>query len=258
MGEAGAVDFGRVARDYGRFRQGFPDSFFARLRALGIGLPGQRLLDLGTGTGQMARALARGGATVTGLDRSAELLDVARELDTADGVSIETVHAPAEDTRLAATSFDVVTAAQCWHWFDKQRVCVEIARLLVPDGRLVIAQLDWLPRARSVVAATERLILEHNPGWGLGGLDGLPTHYVRDVEHAGFRQVETFSYDVELAYTHKAWRGRIRASAGVAASLPGAAVERFDAAHAALLSERFPADPLAVPHRVFALLCRRP
>ena len=35
------------------------------------------------------------------------------------------------------------------------------------------------------------------------------------------------------------------------------AVEEFDREHAAVLSERFPSDPLAVPHRVFAILARR-
>ena len=165
--------------------------------------------------------------------------------------------APAEDTGLDAGAFDLVTAAQCWRWFDADRAGAEVMRLLVPGGRLVIAQLDWIPRVESVVAATEALILAHNPAWELGGLDGLPTHFVADVERAGFRDVETFSFDLDLAYTHEDWRGRIRASAGVAATLTPDAVERFDAEHARLLTERFPADPLAVPHRVFALLSRR-
>ena len=75
---------------------------------------------------------------------------------------------------------------------------------------------------------------------------------------AGFEDVETFSYDADVPYSHEAWRGRIRASAGIAASLPPEEVARFDAEHAALLAERFPADPLVTPHRVFALLCTSP
>lgn len=55
---------------------------------------------------------------------------------------------------------------------------------------------------------------------------------------------------------HRAWRGRIRASAGVAASLPPEQVSQFDAGLGRLLRQQFPDDPLEVPHRVFAVICR--
>jgi hypothetical protein len=77
--------------------------------------------------------------------------------------------------------------------------------------------------------------------------------WAADVAGAAFTGTETFSYDVEVAYTHEAWRGRIRASAGVAASLPNEAVADFDAEHATVLAQRFPGDSLTVPHRVWAL-----
>src|SRR3990172_8874953 len=52
-------DFGKAAEDYARYRKGFPDSFFKRLLQDGIGMPGQSILDLGTGTGSLARGFAR-------------------------------------------------------------------------------------------------------------------------------------------------------------------------------------------------------
>lgn len=55
------VDFGKTARDYGRYRAGFPETFFDRLSAFGVGQSGQRVLDLGTGTGTVAREFARRG-----------------------------------------------------------------------------------------------------------------------------------------------------------------------------------------------------
>jgi hypothetical protein len=78
------------------------------------------------------------------------------------------------------------------------------------------------------------------------------------VSEAGFGDVETFSFDVDMSYSHEAWRGRIRASAGLAASLAPDAVKRFDEQHTAILRQRFPADPLCVPHRVWALLAKSP
>ena len=50
----------------------------------------------------------------------------------------------------------------------------------------------------------------------------------------------------------------MRASAGIGASMPAEAVAEFDAEHARVLAERFPEEPLAAPHRVFAILATKP
>lgn len=73
----------------------------------------------------------------------------------------------------------------------------------------------------------------------------------------GFTDLETFSFDVDVPYTHAAWRGRMRSSNGTGASLPDEAVAAFDADLARLLRERFGAEPLRVPHRVFAMVARQ-
>ena len=71
---------------------------------------------------------------------------------------------------------------------------------------------------------------------------------------AGFTDIETFSFDRAVSYSHEAWRGRIRASAGVCGSLPAEAALDFDRELAALLDAEFPEEPQEVPHRAFALL----
>jgi hypothetical protein len=81
---------------------------------------------------------------------------------------------------------------------------------------------------------------------------------VRDLDQAGFRQIECFAYDVDAPYTPEAWRGRIRASAGVGASLSPDAVAAFDRDLEQLLAERYPGAVLPVAHRVFAVLGTRP
>jgi len=250
------VDFGKTAKDYGRHRAGFPDSFFERLTAFGIGQPPQRVLDLGTGAGTVARGLALRGCTVVGLDPSLPLLREAKRLDAEVGVNILHLVALAEATALRSHSFEIVTAGQCWHWFDRAKAADEVLRLLVPGGRLVIAHFDWIPLPGNVVDATEKLIEQHNPKWKMGGGNGMHPAWLLDVATAGFLDLETFSYDVQAPYTHAAWRGRIRASAGVAASLAPEQVAQFDSELQTLLAERFPQDPLAVHHRVFALICK--
>jgi SAM-dependent methyltransferase len=218
------VDFGKTAQDYGRHRAGFPEALFERLAAFGIGRRGQRVLDLGTGTGTLARGFALRGCAVTGLDPSAPLLDEARRLDREAGVSICYVTATAEQTGLPDAGFDGVSAGQCWHWFDRAKAALEVRRLLVPQGWLVIAHFDWIPLPGNVVEATERLIEKHNAEWKWGGGTGIHRAWLRDVAVAGFGNIETFSFDVSVAYTHEAWRGRLRACSGAGAIFGRAAV----------------------------------
>ncbi|NOX61408.1 MAG: class I SAM-dependent methyltransferase [Chloroflexi bacterium] len=252
------IDFGKTVNDYAQHRAGFPDELFERLRAFDVGLPGQRLLDLGTGSGSLARGFAARGCRVTALDPSWNLLLAARRLSQEERVVLAPVRAVAEATGLASSRFDVVTAGQCWHWFDRPRAAVEARRVLKPGGRLVIAHFDWIPLPGNVAYATEQLILAHNPAWSMSGGTGLYPAWLADVARGGFANIETFSFDIDVFYSHEAWRGRIRASAGVAASLPPEAVAAFDMELGQLLSQRFPSDPLTVPHRVFAVVCRKP
>jgi len=152
----------------------------------------------------------------------------------------------------------LVTAGQCWHWFDRATTALEVRRVLRAGGRLVIAHFDWIPLPGSVVEATENLIRAHNSQWNLWGGAGMYPAWMRDMGAGGFRELESFSFDVDAIYTHEAWRGRIRASAGVGASMSPERVEKFDAELKVILAERFPDDPMPVPHRVFAAIGRAP
>ena len=250
------VDFGKTAADYGRFRAGYPDELYRRLRGLGAGAPGQRILDIGTGTGFLGRGFARAGCAVTGADISMPLMHEARRLDQEDGLAMGYVRARAEAIPFAPRSFDGVCAGQCWHWFDRPRAAAEALRVLRPGGCLVLAHFDWIALPGNVVEATEQLIRRHNPDWKLGNAPGIYPQWPRDAAIAGFTAIETFSFDVSAVYSHQAWRGRIRASAGVGGTLSPAQVAAFDGELAALLGARFPADPMGVHHRTFAMIGR--
>lgn len=251
------TNFGKAAEDYGTFRAGFPESIFDRLAAFNVGLPGQTVIDLGTGTGTLARGFAHNGCHVIGVDPDPRMIAEAQKLDRRNSVSVRYVEAKAESTGLDSGTADVVTAGQCWHWFDQPRAIAEVNRLLKAGGRLVIANFDWLPLAGNVVEATEELIIQYNPAWHFGGGLGMYPHYLPVLSQAGMRNIQTFSYDMDVPYSPEAWRGRIRASAGVAA-LDADSAQEFDADLLRLLSSRFPSSVLAVPHRVFAIVAEAP
>ena len=74
----------------------------------------------------------------------------------------------------------------------------------------------------------------------------------------GFEDIESFSFDVAVPYSHEAWRGRIRTHAEVGAAQNAEQVGRLDAKLQSVLKKRFPEDPLRVLHRVFAVIGRAP
>src|SRR5688500_2262540 len=164
--EAGRIDFGLRSRDYAERRPGFPDSFYERLERFRP-LVGARVLDVGTGPGIVALPLAERGAHVIGTDISEQQINAARALAEARGLGDRCTFevGAAEQARFADGSFDLITAGQCWHWFDHARALAEATRLLAPGALLVIAHYSYLPQQSELVRESEALVLKHNPSW---------------------------------------------------------------------------------------------
>ncbi|MFK7917314.1 MAG: class I SAM-dependent methyltransferase [Ilumatobacter sp.] len=112
----------------------------------------KRILDLGCGTGQLTERLheAFPDAAVTGADLSNGMLEraalraEARDAETAPvhALSGNFVRADALQLPIADNTFDVVTCTESFHWYADQTAAVrELARLLRPGGRLIIASI---------------------------------------------------------------------------------------------------------------------
>lgn len=247
-------DFGRMATDYAEARLGFPEVFFDRLGGLGVFRGGDRVVDLGTGTGTIARGLARRGCHVIGLDLSAPLLEHASRLAHSEGLSIDWRCAHAEQTGLPPSSVHVVFAGQCWHWFDRAAAAREVDRILVPGGRVVIAHFDFVASATGLVRDTLALVRRFGtwPEQTALGIDGIYPHWLADLAAAGFVQIEARSWDLEARYSHESWCRRIHASAALC-HLDGARLADFDAAYEEEVAPRYH-EPLQVPHRIFIVM----
>lgn len=246
------IDFARTAKDYARHRAGFPASFFERLLDEGFLTGTKAVLDLGTGTGTVARGLACNDFDVTGVDPAPALLESARSLDEDAGVRVDYRLGTAEQTGLPSHTFDVVIAAQCWHWFEQTPALAEIERVARPGGRLIIAYFDWLSDA-GPVHEMYTLRRKHNPAWQSGSWPlGFYPQKPGDLCFANWRSKQSFLYVEDIPYTHEAWRGRMRAYAGIGGSLPPAAVDAFDAEFADVLAKKFPDEPMLIPHKIWA------
>jgi SAM-dependent methyltransferase len=248
-----AIAWGKTSADYSTWRPNYPRRFFDLLASFGVGLPGQRILDLGTGVGFLAERFGEAGADVTGVDIDPGQIDEARRRSTALP-SVEFIVAAAEDTGLPSESFDVVTASQAWLYFDKARTIPEVRRLLRRDGLLVTCHFSWLPRLDPIARASEALVLRHNANWTGADWSG-DVRLIPEWAEDAFRLHATFVFDEAIPFTRESWRGRMRACRGIGATLSREQTEAFDCEHDALLTATVP-ERFSVLHRIDAVLLR--
>ena len=244
------IDWGKTTEDYSLFRPGPPDGFYERLKVMGVGLPQQKILDFGTGTGVLARRFAQQGSEVCGIDISEGQIAAAKKLAEESRLNISFQVSPAEKTPFADQSFDVVTANQCWLYFDKAKTIAEVRRLLKPGGVLMTSHYSWMPRLDEVARKMEELVLQHNPQWTANDWNGnIPAQ--PDWTAKDFNVKAMFYYDYPVPFTHESWRGRVRACRGVGAGLDPDAVKKFDEAHCEMLKRLVP-NEFTVLHRIDA------
>lgn len=99
--------------------------------------PGERWLDVGTGTGAVAVRAARAGALVTGVDIAVPLIETARRLAVQEGLTIEFAIGDAQALPYPDGSFDVVSSAHGVVFApDHAAAARELARVCRPAGRL--------------------------------------------------------------------------------------------------------------------------
>ena len=115
--------------------------------------PGERILDLGCGTGQLTAEIARRGAHVVGLDRSAEMLaDARRNFPHLDFVQADAARFEFPEP------FDAVFSNAALHWVkDADGAAASIAHALGPGGRFV-AEMGGKGNIASVQAALRAVL----------------------------------------------------------------------------------------------------
>lgn len=107
-----------------------PQQLYERLMKLGVAADDTSWLDLGTGTGVLPKNMYNPKASITGVDITEEQIEYARNYASDNGLKIDYLVTPAEKTNLPDRSFDCITAAQCFFYFDSDVMQREIKRLL--------------------------------------------------------------------------------------------------------------------------------
>jgi SAM-dependent methyltransferase len=133
----GAV-FDTVAADYDRHRPTYPDALIDRACEMAGLAAGDRVLEIGCGTGQLTRSLVARGLHVTAVEPGANLAALAARASEGPG-EVEVVNRRFEDARLDA-QFPAAFSASAFHWIDPDVSWRKAARSLTPGGVLVLIQ----------------------------------------------------------------------------------------------------------------------
>jgi ubiquinone/menaquinone biosynthesis C-methylase UbiE len=130
----GAHAFGRAAEAYERARPTYPAEALDWVAEAVPLEPGDPVVDVGAGTGKLTRLLVERGYDVVAV----EPIDGMRAVLAGRVPLARIVAGTAEAIPVPDASARAVTAAQAYHWFDPERAEPEIARVLEPDGALVV------------------------------------------------------------------------------------------------------------------------
>lgn len=234
-----AFDFGRTSSDYAKYRDIYPPEFYEKIKARGLCVEGQSVLDIGTGTGVLPRNMYRYGAKWTGTDISENQIEQAKLLSA--GMDIDYYAIPTEKLDFPDSSFDVITACQCIWYFDHERIIPNLYRMLKPGGHFLALYMAWLPFEDKIAEASENLVLKYNPGW-TGAGETLHPLYIPECYNEKFEKTYHKEYKLNVHFTRESWNGRMKACRGVGASLPEDMISAWGAEHLQLLSEIAPPE----------------
>jgi SAM-dependent methyltransferase len=160
--------FETVAAAYDAARPGYPEALFDDLATIAGLTPGSGVLELGCGSGQATAGFAIRGWAVLGVEPGAELARLARRRFAANP-NVQFTVGSFEDWPLEAHAFDLVAAAQSWHWIDPALRFAKAADALRPGGHLAVFGHTPLP-SEDYLALVEPIYRRWVAGfWGQTG-----------------------------------------------------------------------------------------
>jgi ubiquinone/menaquinone biosynthesis C-methylase UbiE len=198
----------RVA-DYVRYRPGYPVAALDALRKECALRPGHVIADIGSGTGFLSELFLKNGNRVYGVEPNAEMRQAGEEyLASYDGFS--SIEGSAESTTLGDSGVNFVAIGQAFHWFEQNASRREFARILKPDGWVVVLWNERLTDTTPFLREYEELLRKFGTDYSR-----VNETYPREEQMRSFfqdqpyRQQKTPNFQV---FDFEGLAGRVRSS----------------------------------------------
>lgn len=227
-----SFDWGRTSEDYARFRDIYPNEFYQKILERNLCIKGQKILDVGTGTGVLPRNMYQYGGDWIGTDIQPNQIEQAKLLS--DGLNIDYYVTPTENIDFPESTFDVITACQCFWYFDHEKVMPLFDKILKENGKILLLYMAWLPFEDIIAGASEALALKYNPLWSGAGERVHPI-FIPDIYKKRFEISYHEEYRLNVHFTKESWHGRMKTCRGIGASLNDKQLKNWEKEHRALL-----------------------
>jgi SAM-dependent methyltransferase len=199
-----AESFGADPQRYDRARPRYPEPMVDRIV---VASPGRDVLDVGCGTGIVARQFQAAGCRVLGVDVDERMAEFAR------GTGVEVEVATFEGWDPAGRTFDAVVAGQTWHWIDPVAGAAKAASVLRPGGQLAVFWNVFQPStdvAQAFSAVYDRVLpdLPVKP-WATPAVDAYSVMFAKAAEGmraaGAFGEPEQWRFEWQRSYTRDEW-----------------------------------------------------
>ncbi|MDE6529326.1 MAG: class I SAM-dependent methyltransferase [Lachnospiraceae bacterium] len=230
-------DWGKTSLDYAKFRDVYPQEFYQKIIARNLCIDGQVVLDLGTGTGVLPRNMYPYGAKWIATDISENQIEQAKILS--KDMNIDYYAVSTEDIDFSDNSFDVITACQCFWYFDHENVMPKLWRMLKQGGSILVLYMAWLPFEDKIAGASEKLVLKYHPKWSGAG-ETMHQIFIPDCYKEKFELAYHEEFTLKVPFTRDSWNGRMKACRGIGASLTDQEIAMWEQEHRKLLEEITP------------------
>lgn len=234
-----AFDWGRVSDEYAKYRDIYPKEFYQKILDRGLCKNGQRILDIGTGTGVLPRNMYKYGGKWTGTDISEEQIRQAKQLSAGKDIIYYTT--ATENINFPQESFDVITACQCFWYFDHEKIMPQFYQMLKPNGKILVLYMAWLPYEDEIAGKSEELVLKYSPKWSGAGETIHPIKIPKCYEQK-FDLTYHEEYPLKVHFSRESWNGRMKACRGVGASLSEPELHSWEQEHQRMLSQIAPEE----------------
>ena len=200
--------FNALAEQYDAYRPHYPPQALSFLVTLADLDRSSDVVDIGTGTGRIARELAKYVRLVYAVDTANVMLEQLQLASAEEGVNnIRTIEAPGEATGLQNESLDLVTLAQAFHWMDKASALKEASRLLKPQKPIVLLWNQVTNTKDHYYTEIVSLIKKYNSSYK-GGADILSVDFPDHINSSKlFGSIDRFTFPFETDYSIEEYVG---------------------------------------------------
>lgn len=188
----------RVA-NYVKYRPTYPQEVLRFLKAELNLQSASVIADVGSGTGISTKIFLENGNTVYGVEPNAPMRAAAEDF-LRDFPNFVSVDGTSENTTLARSSIDFVTAAQAFHWFEPEKTRREFKRILKPEGFVVLIWNERQLDTNEFLREYEKFLLEFGTDYAKVRHDYLPKErlggfFTSGFQTASFKNAQIFDFE---------------------------------------------------------------